>query len=106
MFTPDMAGIAPGPNAPESIELYTEPGRGKPDGFSVNADFRATSGQRIVYEIYAIPAELQAPRRPKPPKGRGGVTIQQGDASTTATLRGETMDGVKMEGCVTCVEGR
>jgi hypothetical protein len=72
----------------------------------VNVDFRAKSGQRIVYEIYAIPPELQAPGRTKPPKGRGSVTIQQSGAGTTATFRGETKDGVKMEGSVTCVKRR
>jgi hypothetical protein len=31
------------------------------------------------------------------------VTIQQASSGTTATFRGETKDGVKMEGSVTCV---
>jgi hypothetical protein len=106
MFTPELAGVAAGPKLPESIEVYTEPGLGKPDGFAVNVDFRAKSGQRIVYEIYAIPPELQGPGPNKPPKGRGSVTIQQGEASTTATFRGATKDGVKMEGSVTCVKRR
>jgi hypothetical protein len=106
MFTQKTAGVAAGPKVPESIEVYTEPGRGKPDGLAVNVDFRAKSGQRIVYEIYAIPPELQAPGRTKPPKGRGSVTIRQGPAETTAAFRGETKDGVKMEGTVTCVKRR
>ncbi len=106
MFTAKLAGVTAGPRMPESIELYTEPARGKPDGFAVNVDFRAKSGQRIVYEIFAIPPELQGPGRTEPPKGRGSVTIQQGEASTTATFRGATKDGVKMEGSVTCVKRR
>lgn len=104
MFTPRLAGVAQGPKIPESIEVYTEPGRGKTDGFAVNVDFRAKSGQRIVYEIYAIPPELQAPGMSKPPKGRGTVAIQQAASGTTATFRGETKDGVKLEGSVMCVK--
>lgn len=106
MFTPGMAGVAAAPKTPESIEVYTEPGRGKTDGFAVNVDFRAKSGQRVVYEIYAIPPELQAPGRNKPPKGRGSVTIRQEQTGTIAEFRGETKDGVKMEGNVTCMKRR
>jgi hypothetical protein len=106
MFTPDLASVAAGPKTPESMELYTEPGRGKPDGLAVNVDFRSKSGQRIVYEIYAIPPELQAPGPKKPPRGRGSGAIQQGGTGTTATFRGETKDGVRMEGSVTCVKRR
>lgn len=106
MFTPRMAGMPEGPKVPESMEVYTEPGRGKADGFAVNVDFRAKSGQRIVYEIYAIPPELQAPGLNNPPKGRGTVSVQQAATATTATFRGETEDGVKMEGSVTCVKRR
>ena len=36
MFTPDAP--AAGARIPESIELYTEPGKGKPHGFAVVAD--------------------------------------------------------------------
>lgn len=102
MFTPKLAGVAEGPKVPESIELYTEPGRGRTDGFAVTVDFRAKSGERIVYEIYAIPPELQGPGGNKPPKGRGSVTIEKKETGTVATFRGETKDGVKMEGSVTC----
>lgn len=104
MFTPKLAGVAAGPKTPESMEVYTEPGRGKPDGFAVNVDFRARSGERIVYEIYAIPAELQAPGLKEPLKGKGTVTIEQKPDRTTASFRGETKDGVGMEGSVTCVK--
>jgi hypothetical protein len=65
-------------------------------------DFRSKSGQRIVYEIYAIPPELQAPGRNKPPSGRGSVTIRQEKTATIADFRGETKDGVRMEGSVHC----
>lgn len=103
MFTPETpAGRTAGSSTPESIELYTEPGKGKPDGFAVRVDFRSKSGQRIVYEIYAIPPELQAPGRNKPPSGRGSVTIRQEKTGTIATFRGETKDGVLMEGSVNC----
>ena len=101
MFTPEKPAGA-GSSAPESIELYTEPGKGKPDGFAVRVDFRSKAGQRIAYEIYAIPPELQAPGRAKPPRGRGSVTIRQEKTGTVAEFRGETKDGVLMHGSVDC----
>ena len=106
MFTPEMSGLAAGPKNLESIEVYTAPTKVKPDGFAVRADFRAKSGKRIVYEIYTIPPELQGPGRNEPPKGRGSVTIRQAASSTSATFRGETKDGVRMEGSVECVKRR
>ena len=102
MFTPELAGQAAGKNGLESIEVYTEPGKGKPDGLAVSADFRAKSGKRIEYEIQAIPPELQGPGRHTPTRGSGTVTVQLGAAGTSATFRGQTADGVKMEGSVTC----
>ncbi len=80
----------------------TTPGDGGPDGWAVTADFRATSGKRVVYEIYAMPPELQGPGRKEPQKGSGTVTIKQEDAGTSATFRGQTQDGVRMEGSVRC----
>ena len=106
MFTAELSGVAAGPKTPESMEVYTMPGNGKPDGFAVNVDFRAKSGQRIVYEIYAVPPELQGPVRIKPFSGRGSVTIRKGDSSTAASFRGQTKDGVRMEGSVECVKRR
>lgn len=103
MFTPEKPGVGTGgSSALESIEFYTEPGNGKPDGFAVIVDFRSRSGPRIVYEIYAIPPELQAPGRTKPPRGRGSVTIRQERTGTIAEFRGETQDGLRMEGSVDC----
>ena len=104
MFTPKMAGVAAGPKIPEGIEVYTEPGKGKTDGFAVNVDFRSQSGARVVYEIYAIPPELQAPGRTKPQKGRGSVTIEQTTGSTRASFQGQTADGIVMEGSVNCLK--
>ena len=59
-----------------------------------------------MYEIYAMPPELQGPGRKEPPKGRGTVTINQGENGTSATFRGETQDGVRMEGSVRCDKRR
>jgi hypothetical protein len=106
MFTPKQAGVAPGPRVPESIEVYTAPAKGKPHGFAVRVDFRAPSGERIVYEIYAIPPELQGPGMNEPLKGRGSVTIEQKPDGTTASFRGQTKDGVGMEGSVTCARNK
>ena len=103
MFTAKLAGLAEGPKVPESMEVYTEPGKGKP-GFAARVDFRAPSRQRIVYQIYAIPPELQGPGLNKPPSGQGTVTIEQKAEGTTASFRGQTKDGVGMEGSVTCVK--
>ena len=105
MFTPKGGGrVAPGSKTPESIEVYTEPAKGgKPHGLAVRADFRALSGQRIVYEIYAIPPELQGPGLNKPPSGQGSVTIEKKPEGTTASFRGQTKEGVGMEGSVTCM---
>ena len=49
MFTPELARQAAGKNGLESIEVYTTPGEGRPDGWAVTADFRAGSGKRVVY---------------------------------------------------------
>lgn len=107
LFTPKMAGIAEGPKMPERIGFYTEPGKnGKPDGFSVNVDFRLPSRKRVVYEIYAIPPELQGPGLNKPPKGQGTVTIEQKAESTHASFRGQTEDGIRMEGSIHCEHPR
>lgn len=105
-FTPELSGVTPGPKVPEAMEVYTEPGRGGADGVSVRVHFRTPSRQRVVYEIYAIPAALQAPGMEKPQKGRGTVTVQQSASGTTATFRGQTADGVRMDGRVTCVAQR
>ena len=106
MFTPKGGGrAAPGSKTPESIEVYTEPAKGgKPHGFAVRADFRAQSGQRIVYEIYAIPPELQGPGLNKPPSGQGSVTIEKKAEGVVASFKGQTKDGVGLEGSVTCAK--
>ena len=103
LFTPGMAGVAEGPKMPERIGFYTEPGKkGTADGFSVNVDFRLPSRKRVVYEIYAIPPELQGPGLNKPPSGQGTVSIEQKAESTHASFRGQTKDGIRMEGSIHC----
>ena len=102
MFTPRLAGQAAGQNGLESIKLYTEPGKGKPDGLSLSAEFHAKSGKTVVYEIYAIPAELGGPGGKTRPKGRGSVTVQSGGTGSSAAFRGQTAAGVRMEGSVKC----
>jgi hypothetical protein len=104
MFTPEMQkdGGA-GPNSPTSFELYTEPGRGKPDGLALTAEWRSHgSGKRTVYEVYAIPRELQAVGRKTPLEGRGDVTVRRTETATTASFRGETKRGVRIEGMLEC----
>ena len=106
MFTPKLAGVPEGPKTPESIEIYTEPGKGKTNGFAVSVDFRLPSRKRVVYEIYAIPPELQGPGLNKPPKGQGTVNIEQKAEGTHASFRGQTEDGIGMEGSVNCAKQR
>ena len=89
------------PNEPKSIEFFTADGKGKPDGFVVNVLFYP-AGKRIAYEIYAIPPELQPPPRASRLKGRGSVTVRQTPTGRTATFRGQTAEGVRMEGSVDC----
>jgi hypothetical protein len=52
------------------------------------------------YEIFAIPREL-SPSAP-PLRGRGTVTVKQAATGRTATFRGQTKDGVRIEGTVDC----
>jgi hypothetical protein len=88
-------------NSPSSIEFFSAPGKGKPDGFVVSVHFRGKSGERIAYELNAIPPELKPPVA-LPPQGRGSVTMKQAATGTTATFRGVTHNGVRMEGSVDC----
>ena len=104
MFTPEMQkGGRAEPNSPASFELYTEPGRGKPDGLALRVDFRSSgSRERTLFNVYAIPPELAAPGRKTPLEGRGDVTVRQTEAATTASFRVETRGGVRIEGSLTC----
>jgi hypothetical protein len=104
MFTPEMQkGERAQPGSPESFELYTESGRGKPDGLALSVDFGATGSREAVrYEVYAIPPELAAPGPKTPQEGRGVVTVRQTETATTASFRAETENGVRIEGSLTC----
>ena len=88
-----------GDGTPEFIEFWTLPGKGNAVGFGVRVLFQLKSGRQAVYEIHAIPPGLQGPMLPS---GRGSVTVRQAETGKTATFRGETKDGVRMEGSVTC----
>jgi hypothetical protein len=103
MFTPQMQkdGGAD-PNSPASFELYTEPGGGKPDGLALTVEWRSGgSREKTVYEVYAIPPELQV--GPKTPlEGHGDVTVRRTETATTASFRGETKRGVRIEGRLEC----
>lgn len=92
----DAALTAP-PKGPKTMEFFSTNGKGKPDGFVVAVKFLKAN-----YEIYAIPREQQPASRALPQKGRGTVTVKRTPAGRTATFRGQTADGVKMEGSVEC----
>ena len=87
-----------GDGTPEAISFWTVPGKGKPDGFGVQVLFQLP-GRQAVYEIHAIPPGVKHPR---PASGRGTVTFRQTATGKTATFRGQTKDGVRMEGSVDC----
>ena len=93
------------PKTPRSMEFFTAAGKGKPDGFVVNVVFQGMAGKLVRYEIFAIPPELSPPGRGVPLRGRGSVTVKQTAAGTTATFRGQTKDGVRMEGTLDCPSG-
>jgi hypothetical protein len=95
------ATTAIGPNALKSIEFFTASVKGKPDGFALVVTMQP-QGKQVAYEIYAIPPEMHPPGRTLPVKGRGSVTVQQTATGETATFRGVTADGVRMEGSVDC----
>ena len=92
----DAAITAP-PKGPRTMEFFSTDGKGKPDGFVVAVKF-----QKENYEIYAIPKEQQPAGRALAQKGRGTMTMKQTPAGRTATFRGQTAEGVKMEGSVEC----
>jgi hypothetical protein len=62
--------------------------------------FPGAGGEQARYEIFAIPREL-SPSAP-PLRGRGTVTVKQAATGRTATFRGQTKDGVRIEGTVAC----
>ena len=80
---------------PYVMEFYTASKPGKPDAFVVSVKFQSQN-----YEIFTIPREYskQAPV----PSGRGTVTVKQSATGRVATFRGQTKDGVKMEGTIDC----
>ena len=91
---------AMGPKNPRSIAFFTASGKG-PDGFLLKVEF-IQPGNSTAYEIFAIPRERYPPGRAQPVKGRGTVTIREAETGKAATFRGQTADGVRMEGSVDC----
>jgi hypothetical protein len=89
-------GVQP-PKTPKTMEFFLASAKGKPDGFVVSVQFLGRGGR---YEIFAIPRTL-SPSAP-PISGKGTVTVKQTAAGKTMTFRGQTKEGVKMEGTVEC----
>ena len=87
---------------PAAISFFTGSGKGKPDGFVVSVSFHVKAGERDRYEIFAIPREMYPPGRAFPVSGSGAVTVKQTASGKTASFRGQTKDGVKLEGIVDC----
>ena len=91
-----------GAKGPASISFFTASGKGKPDAFVVSVRFHAKAGERDRYEIFAIPREQYPPGKAFPTSGSGTVTVKQTATGKTASFRGQTEDGVKIEGVVDC----
>lgn len=80
---------------PYVMEFFTASKSGKPDAFVVSVKF-----QDVNYEIFTIPREYSA--QAPTVRGRGTVTVKQSATGRVATFRGQTSDGVKMEGTIDC----
>ena len=89
------SGVYDSKKDPYVMEFFTASKPGKPDAFVVSVKFHGAD-----YQIFTIPREYstQAPM----PSGRGTVTVKQSPAGRVATFKGETKDGVKMEGTIDC----
>jgi hypothetical protein len=88
------------PKAPSTMEFFLASAKGKPDGFVVAVAFPKQAGKYPRYEIFAIPPELESSAPPL--RGRGTVTVKQTATGKVATFRGQTNEGVKMEGTIDC----
>jgi hypothetical protein len=88
------------PKTPGSMEFFTASKEGRPDGFVVSMIFPGAGGEQARYQIFAIPREL-SPSAPTL-RGRGTVTVKQTATGRTATFRGQTEEGVTMEGTIDC----
>jgi hypothetical protein len=77
---------------------------GKAGSFALAAGFATPRERhrRVEYVILTIPRELQEPGLERDPEGRGAVTVERTDAGAKATFRGETKDGVRIEGSLEC----
>lgn len=93
---------AAGPKTPRKMEFFSASKAGKPDGFVVSVHFAGVLEGKDRYEILAIPVELAPPGQALPLSGRGTVKVERTASGTTATFRGQTKDGVRMEGAVEC----
>lgn len=97
-FTPTEGSSRSGP---VSVDFYTVAGKGKPNGFGVKMIFLGEFNRHVVYEVHAMPPGVKNPLY-VPNSGSGTVTVRQTATGQTATFRGQTKDGVKMEGTVDC----
>jgi hypothetical protein len=88
-------------SAPVAVSFLTAAGKGKPDGFGVQVIFLGQYNRQIKYEIHAMPPGVKNPHF-IPNSGRGTVTVKKTATGQTAAFRGQTKDGVKMEGSVDC----
>jgi hypothetical protein len=89
------------PSGPVSIDFYTVAGKGKPDGFGTRLIFLGQYNAQIRYDIHAMPPGVKNPLF-IPGSGRGSVTVKKTATGQMATFRGQTKDGVRIEGTVDC----
>lgn len=98
-FEANSAGTAQ-TKGPASISFFTGSERG--NGFGVSVSFHVKRGERNRYEIFTVPRNVYPKGRALTPSGSGTVTVKQTAIGKTASFRGQTQDGVRMEGVVDC----
>jgi hypothetical protein len=77
----------------------------KPDQFSLGVVFTkgTTPEKEIKYELFTFPAAMDPDQDPATRMtGHGEAKVQQSGGSFTATFRGETAEGVRIEGSLQC----
>jgi hypothetical protein len=77
----------------------------KPDELALAVVFTkwGTPETEIKYEVFTIPRELDIhPELAHKPTGRGEAKVQRSAGGLSATFRGETADGVRIEGSLQC----
>jgi hypothetical protein len=103
LMTPERQAGSTDPASMPGVDLAIEEGTDGPNGLAIDVEFRGSgkARDRTVYRIYDVPPELQGGAT-EPREGRGEVTIRRTDAGIVSSFKGETKDGVRLEGTLEC----